>query len=441
MGRGLDESPGAFARRLAREAGGRGLIVSDPETGALRISHPLLEGLAHALRQRPLGWADHEAVFLAAGPETGALFGAFVHSSVRGPAQGGVRRWCYPALEEFLRDGLRLAHGMSRKNALAGLWWGGGKGVIACERDAVERDPGLRRTLYEEYGAFVAGLGGAFVAAEDVGTRPEDVAVMFSRCRFVTCLPPELGGSGNPSPATARGVAAAMEAALRVLGRPGLADQRVALQGCGQVGRALATLLLDAGARVVAVDPSVAACEALVAAHPGAGDALEARTVAPGDTGILFEPCDVLSPCALGGVLDAKSIPGIRAALVCGSANNQLADETRDDRALAERGIAWVPDLLCNRMGIVQCGNEPFGRVVDDPEIERHLDPTWEGSIPATTCRVLSESRRTGRPPGEVAHALADAALAEPHPILGHRGRAIVASLTKERRAASTSTG
>jgi len=180
MGRGLDESPGAFARRLAREAGGRGLIVSEPETGALRISHPLLEGLAHALRQRPLGWADHEAVLLAAGPETGALFGAFVHSSVRGPAQGGVRRWCYPALEEFLRDGLRLAHGMSRKNALAGLWWGGGKGVIACERDAVERDPGLRRTLYQEYGAFVAGLGGAFVAAEDVGTRPEDVAVVFS---------------------------------------------------------------------------------------------------------------------------------------------------------------------------------------------------------------------------------------------------------------------
>ncbi|HKJ25802.1 MAG TPA: Glu/Leu/Phe/Val dehydrogenase dimerization domain-containing protein [Myxococcota bacterium] len=441
MGRGLGQSPGAFAGRLAREAGGRGLLVSDPETGALRISHPVLEGLAHALRQRPLGWAGHEAVFLAAGPETGALFGAFVHSTVRGLAQGGVRRWHYPALEEFLRDGLRLAHGMSRKNALAGLWWGGGKGLIAAQGDAAERDPGLRRTLYEEYGAFVASLRGAYVAAEDVGTGPEDVAAMFSRCRFVTCLPPALGGVGNPSPATAQGVAAAMEAALQNLGRPGLEGQRVALQGCGQVGRALAARLLAAGARVVAADPSPRACEALAAAHPGAGAALEVRTVAPGDAGILFEDCDVLSPCALGGVLDAKTIPGIRAALVCGSANNQLGDETRDDRALQERGIVWVPDLLCNRMGIVHCGDEPFGHVADDPRIARHLDPTWAGSIPATTRRVLAESRRSGRPPGEVAHALADAALAEPHPLLGHRGRAIVASLVADRWAADAATG
>jgi glutamate dehydrogenase/leucine dehydrogenase len=433
MGRGLDESPDAFARRLAREAGGRAHLVPDPATGALRISHPMLEGLAHALRQRPLGWADHEAVFLATGPATGALLGAFVHSTVRGPAQGGVRRWRYPALEEFVRDGLRLSHGMSRKNALAGLWWGGGKGVIAWEGDAA--DPGLRRTLYEEYGDFVTSLRGVYVAAEDVGTRPEDVAAMFARSRFVTCLPPELGGSGNPSPATARGVAAAMEAALGVLGRPGLAGQRVALQGCGQVGRALAALLLEAGAHVVAADPSPAACEALAAAHPGA--ALEVRTVPPGDAAILFEDCDVLAPCALGGVLDAKTIPGVRAALVCGSANNQLGDDGRDDRALADRGVVWVPDLLCNRMGIVHCADEAAGRLPDDPAVARHLDPTWPGSIPATTRRVLVASRRTGRPPGETAHGLADAALKEPHPLLGHRGRAIVDSLVRERRAAA----
>jgi len=431
MGRGLDQSPEELARLLAREAGGRAFLVSDPRTGALRISHPLLEGVAHSLRQRPLGFADHEAVFLATGPETGALFGAFLHSTMRGLAQGGVRRWRYPALEEFLRDGLRLSHGMSRKNALAGLWWGGGKGVIACEGDAAERDPAFRRALYEEYGAFVASLRGAFVAAEDVGTRPEDVAAMFSRCRFVTCIPPELGGSGNPSPATARGVAAAMGAALQVLGRAGLQGQRVALQGCGQVGRALAARLLAAGAHVVAADPSPAACDALARAHPDAP--LEVRTVAPGDHGILFEDCDVVSPCALGGVLDAKTIPGIRASLICGSANNQLGDEVRDDRALVDRGICWVPDLLCNRMGIVACGNEPYGHVQDDPAIARHLDPTWEGSIPATTRRILVEASRTGGPTGETAHALADAALAEAHPIVGHRGRAILDSLVADR--------
>jgi len=430
MGRGLDESPGELARRLAREAGGRGFVMADPASGALRISHPVLEGLAHALRQRPLGFADHEALFLAAGPEPGVLFGAFVHSTRRGPAQGGVRRWRYPAVEEFLRDGLRLSHGMSRKNALAGLWWGGGKGVIACDDDRCDADPGLRRRVYEAYGAFVASLRGCFVAAEDVGTRPEDVAAMFARCRFVTCLPPELGGSGNPSPATARGVWAAIEAALPVLGRPGLAGAKVALQGCGQVGRALAAHLLDAGARVVAADPSAEACDALARAHPGAP--LEVRTVPPGDAGILFEACDVLAPCALGGVLDAKTIPGVRATLVCGSANNQLGCEARDDRALAERGIAWVPDLLANRMGIVSCSDEPFGRVPDDPAVARHLDATWPGSIPATTRRVLVESRRTGRPPGETAYALADEALAEPHPVLGHRGAAVLAGLRAE---------
>jgi len=439
MGRGLDQSPAEFATGLAREAGGRGFVVHDADNGALRISHPFLEGAAHALRQQPLGFAGHEAIFLAVGPETGALFGAFLHSTVRGLAQGGVRRWRYGALADFLRDGLRLSHGMSRKSALAGLWWGGGKGVIACREDAPQDDPSFRRALYQEYGDFVASLRGAFVAAEDVGTRPPDVAVLFSRCRFVTCIPPAFGGAGNPSPATARGVAVAMEAALEGLGRPGLSGLRVALQGCGQVGRALAARLLEAGARVVAADPSPEACRALAAAHPGRP--LEVRTVAPGDRSILFEECDVLSPCALGGVLDAKTIPGIRAWLVCGSANNQLGDDPRDDRALAERDITWVPDFLCNRMGIVHCGNEPFGHVPDDWEIERHLDPDWAGSIPSTTRRVLLESHRTGAAPGETANALADAALGELHPLLGHRGARIVAGLVSDRWATAKPNG
>jgi len=149
----------------------------------------------------------------------------------------------------------------------------------------------------------------------------------------------------------------------------------------------------------------------------------------------------VLSPCALGGVLDAKTIPGIRASLVCGSANNQLGDPLRDDRALAEREITWVPDFLCNRMGIVHCGNESFGRVPDDWEIERHLDPDWSGSIPASTRRVLLESRRTGAGPGATADALADAALGEVHPLLGHRGWRIVEGLVSDRWAAAKPSG
>jgi glutamate dehydrogenase/leucine dehydrogenase len=431
MGRGLDQSPDAFVAMLRRAGAERAFVIHEPESGALRISHPVLEGLAHALRQRLLGFADHEGIFLAAGPETGALFGAFVHSTVRGQAQGGVRRWHYPAVEEFMADGLRLSHGMSRKSALAGLWWGGGKGLIACDPEAVA-EPDFRRTLYREFGCFVASLRGCFVAAEDVGTRPEDVATMFSQSRFVTCVPPALGGSGNPSPATAQGVMVAMEAALDFLGRGSLAGKRVAIQGAGQVGRALTAQLLERGvASLVVADPDERAVRALRAAHPAAP--LEVRTVPPGDHGILFEACDVLAPCALGGVLDAKTIPGLRAPLVCGSANNQLGDERRDDPALAEREITWVPDFLCNRMGIVQCADEPFGRLSDDPAVRRHLDPAWPGSIPAATRRVLARSRDEGVPPGEAANRLADDALAEPHPLYGHRGRRIIAGLVADR--------
>lgn len=434
MGRGLDQSPEAFAAGLRRAGVQRGFVIHDAESRALRVSHPALEGLAHALRQRPLGFADHEAIFLGIGPESGALFGAFVHSTRRGQAQGGVRRWRYPALEEFLADGLRLSHGMSRKSALAGLWWGGGKGLIASP-EGVERSAALRRTLYEEYGRFVASLGGCFVAAEDVGTRPEDVAVMFSQCRFVTCVPPALGGSGNPSPATAEGVLSAMEAALRFLGRGPLAGLRVAVQGAGQVGRVLVARLLERGAAAVVVeDPDEDAIASLRAAHPGAP--LAVRTVTDADPGILFEACDVLAPCALGGVLDGKTIPGIRAPLVCGSANNQLSDPQRDDRALAERDITWVPDFLCNRMGIVSCSDEPFGHLPDDPAVRRHLDPDWPGSVPSTTVRVLARARDAGVPPGEAANRLADEALAEPHPLHGHRGRRIIAGLVARRWAA-----
>jgi glutamate dehydrogenase/leucine dehydrogenase len=435
MGRGLDQTPAEFAESLRRAGLARAFVVDDPETGALRVSHPLLEGVARAFVQRPLGFAGHEAVFLAVAPRTGALFGAFVHSTVRGQAQGGVRRWRYPALEEFLRDGLRLSQGMSRKSALAGLWWGGGKGVIACGPGAPEDDPAFRATLYEEYGEFVTSLRGCFLAAEDVGTTPSDVERMFTRSRFVTCVPPELGGRGNPSPATALGVVAAMEAGLACLGRGGLAGKRVAVQGCGQVGRALVARLLERGvASLVAADPDPRACQALRDAHPGAP--LEVRAVGCDDRSALAEPCDVLAPCALGGVLDPKTIPGVRAALVCGSANNQLACEVRDDRALFEAGITWIPDPLCSRMGIVYCGGEPWGLVPDDPDVLRHLDPSWPGSIPAMTKRVLARARDEGVPPGQAACALADEALREPHPLLGHRGRRIVAGLVADRWAA-----
>jgi len=165
-----------------------------------------------------------------------------------------------------------------------------------------------------------------------------------------------------------------------------------------------------------------------------AGDPrLSARVVERGDVSILAAGCDVLAPCATGGILHPETIPGIRARVVCGAANNQLLDPDRDDAALHARGILYAPDFLVNRMGIVTCADESAGCVPRDPLIERHLGRDWEHSIPNALERVLASSRDSGRPPGRVATEEADRLSDELHPIFGHRGRTLIDTLVAER--------
>ena len=198
----LDQPPERFAESLARAAGGRAFLVR--EAGGLRASCALLAPVAEALRGDE-AYADHEALFLATGESTGALLGAFIHRTERGQAQGGLRHWPYPSLGDFVRDGLRLARGMGRKCALAGLWWGGGKGLIARQPGDAWRDTRYREQLYADYARFFTSLRGCYVTAEDAGTTPADMAVIHRHTRFATCIPPEVGGSGNPSAMTAAG--------------------------------------------------------------------------------------------------------------------------------------------------------------------------------------------------------------------------------------------
>jgi glutamate dehydrogenase/leucine dehydrogenase len=432
MGRLLDKSPDVLARELRAQAHGRGYLFYRPSTGCIETSHPLLAEIADLLRGGDRDYRHQQAIFLGVGAETGALFGAFLYRTLRGQAQGGLRRWRYASLEEWLRDGLRLSVAMARKNALAGLWWGGGKGVVADPSDGRARDPGFRRTLYREYGAFVSSLRGCYVTAEDVGTSPGDIAEVFRRTRFVTCIPPELGGSGNPSPATAAGVVCAMEAALEFLDAGGLEGKRIAMQGAGQVGAAMIETLLAKGvARVVVSEVSRDRCAGL--RERFAGRPVEVRDAEPRDTAILAEPCDVLAPNALGGVLGPETIPGLRTRLVCGAANNPLVDDDRDDKALADRGILYVPDFVCNRMGIVSCANEAYGSLPEDPAVLRHLDRDWGGSIWRVTHRILRESRVQGITPVGAANQVADRLVEERHPIWGERARDIVESLVAER--------
>jgi glutamate dehydrogenase/leucine dehydrogenase len=334
-------------------------------------------------------------------------------------------------MESFLRDGLRLSLGMTRKNALAHLWWGGGKGLIARVPGEVSRDPNFRRTLYQEYGAFVSGLRGCYVTAEDVGTDPADMGEIFRSTRFATCIPPDRGGSGDPSTMTAAGVVCAMETALDFLGMGGLEGKKVVLQGAGSVGSAMIGILLEQRVRqIVASEICAERIEALLHAFDTAP--VEIRLARPGDDAILAEPCDVLAPSALGGVLGPKTIPSLQTRVVCGSANNQLLDEERDAAALAGRGITFVPDFVANRMGIVSCSNEQYGFVRDDPAVHRHLDPDWEQGISQTTRRALEQARARGTTPLAAAIRMADALADEPHPIWGQRAWRIIESLTRD---------
>lgn len=432
MGRLLDLDPDAFARELLARGQRRGFLVYRHAAGRLEASHPLLDEVAEFLAAEALDFRAHEAVFLSVGPETRALFGVFLHRTIRGQAQGGLRRFAYARAEDWLRDGLRLSLAMGRKNALAGLWWGGGKGVIAARRDDRAGDAAFRRALYREFGAFVSSLRGCYVTAEDLGTTPDDMAQVFRATRFATCVPPALGGSGNPSSATAAGVVCAMEAALDFLGAGALAGKRIAMQGAGQVGSAMIELLLERGAtRVVVSEVSADRCAALRRRFDSRP--LEVREVTPGDASVLGEPCDVLVPNALGGILGPDSIPRIRARVVCGAANNQLADDDRDDKALAERGVTYVPDFVANRMGIVACANEQYGRVTNDPAMHRHLERHADDSIWRVTQRVLGESRAQGITPVAAANQLADRLIEQPHPIFGHRTRDIIATLLADR--------
>ena len=432
-------SPAAFRRFLAAAGIRRFFLAWDEEAGEVRASHPELAPLARLLAADRRDFDRHEGIFVQAAPDTGVLQGAFIHRTCRGQAAGGVRFWRYDTVEEFLHDGLRLARGMTHKNALAGLWWGGGKGVMVEEGPAAGP---LRRRIYEEYGELLTSLRGCYVTAEDAGTSVEDMAAVFSRTRFTTCIPPSLGGSGNPSAPTARGVVRGMEAALAHLGRGGLAGKTVAVQGLGHVGEPLVELLRERGvARVVGSDLDPARCDALrrrFAGQIGAGGAFDfaARVTARDDLWILEQPADVFAPCATGGVLGPLTIPRLAATVVCGAANNQLEDPERDDLLLHRRGVLYMPDFLVNRMGIVHCADEQYGYVGDeDPRIAAHLGTSgdrWENSIYNLSLAVLAEAAQRGEPPARVALRLAERRSREPHPIWGHRGAAIIRALTRQ---------
>ncbi|HEX6311499.1 MAG TPA: Glu/Leu/Phe/Val dehydrogenase dimerization domain-containing protein [Acidimicrobiia bacterium] len=334
----------------------------------------------------------HEQVVFVADASLGLRAVIAVHSTALGPSLGGIRFWHYPSEQEALADALRLSEAMSLKAAIAGLHQGGGKAVVLWEDPHQPRTRDFLRAL----GQAIDELGGRYIAAEDVGATPADMDGIALETPWVTGVDTR-GGSGDPSPVTAVGVMAAMRAAARELdGDPSLSGRRVVVQGAGHVGSHLVELLVGCGASVAVADIDGALVDRLVRAH--GVDALPPERV-------LTEPCDILAPCALGGVLNADTVPALECRAVVGAANNQLA-EPSDDDALAGRGIVYVPDFVANAGGIINIAEEFVGY---DPGRARAL----AAGIEHTTTRVLALARELGIAPGRAAETMARRRIAE----------------------------
>ncbi|MCW3838095.1 Glu/Leu/Phe/Val dehydrogenase [Sphingomonas canadensis] len=320
------------------------------------------------------------------------LSGAIVIDSTRlGPAAGGCRLWHYADGAAVLADAQRLARGMSYKNALAGLPLGGGKAVISRPRGSFDR-----AALFAAFGRAVRALDGAYVTAEDVGTGVEDmthVATMTRHVAGLTQVPGRAGG--DPSPWTARGVFSAMRvAAERGLGRP-LEDMVVAVQGLGHVGFALCALLDAAGAQLIVADPNAEAAAR-------AAEMFGAAVVDP--AAILDADADIFAPCALGGAIGDAALDRLKARVVCGAANNQLATAAHGDR-LMERGILYAPDYVANAGGIINVAAEYLGWPL--AQVAERVD-----AIGARLGEVFDRAAEEGIAPGRAADRLAAALIA-----------------------------
>ncbi len=426
----LSLSPKDFIKFLRDQNIKRFYFVYDETTKTVKTSHDSLKPIAEIFQNDKRDFNKHEGIFVQLSSKYDVLLGAFVHRTNRGQAAGGVRFWSYNNMDNYFRDGLRLGMGMTHKNALAGLWWGGGKGVMAQNPEVDKNESTVREFLYKEYGEFMTSLKGCYVTAEDVGTSVTDMANIFSKTRFTTCIPPELGGSGNPSEPTARGVVAGMEAAFTYL-NDSLEGKTIAVQGLGHVGLPLIKFLFEKNvAKIIGWDIFPDVVEA--AKKEFEGKNIEFNLIEKNDNSIFATQCDVFSPCATGAILNEKTIPMLRAKIVCGAANNQLEDPVNDDKALHKRGIIYVPDFLTNRMGIVNCADEQSGYVNHDPLIEKHLTKDCKFSIHQMTLKVLNESKKSGQSTGAMAVKMAEKLSLENNPIFGHRGQLIINSLVED---------
>jgi len=336
---------------------------------------------------------NHEGVHWFEDAASGLRAVIAIHSTHLGPAAGGCRVWRYADDDAALGDALRLSQGMSYKNAMAGLAAGGGKSVILAPAGAFDR-----RALFQAFGRAVASLEGRYITAEDVGASVADMEVAATQTRYVVGLPPKgQNAGGDPSPWTALGVFEAMKLVVESRLDLRMDQTRVAVQGLGAVGMPLAVMLHEAGAKLVVADIS-SEKTAQAAAMFGA------EVVSVQD--IHKVAVDVFAPCALGGVIDRKTIGELNCRVICGSANNQLATPVEGGR-LHDRGVIYCPDYVVNAGGIISVMAEYDG----DAE---SLVKARVMAIPARTDQILVQSEKRNLAANLVADRMAQDLIGRP---------------------------
>ena len=334
---------------------------------------------------------DYEQLVFCQDEASGLKAIIAIHDTTLGPALGGARMWTYASEENAIEDALRLARGMTYKNAAAGLNLGGGKTVIIGDpfKDKNEE-------MFRALGRFIQGLNGRYITAEDVGTTVTDMDLIHEETNYVTGISPAFGSSGNPSPVTAYGVYRGMKASAKeAFGSDSLEGRTISVQGLGNVAYKLCEYLHNEGAKLVVTDINQAAIDRVV--HD-----FGATAVAPDD--IYSQEVDIFSPCALGAILNDETIPQLKAKVVAGSANNQLQDSRHGD-LLHELGIVYAPDYVINAGGVINVADELYG--YNRERAMKRVDGIYD-SIE----KIFAISKRDGIPTYVAANRLAEERIA-----------------------------
>jgi leucine dehydrogenase len=338
-----------------------------------------------------LATSGHEQVVFCHNKDAGLKAIIAIHSTVLGPALGGLRMWPYKSEQEALNDVLRLSRGMSYKNAVAGLNIGGGKAVIIGDPNTDKSE-----ALFRAFGRFVDSLGGRYITAEDVGIDVNDMEYVLKETEFVTGVHQVHGGSGDPSPFTAYGTMQGLLASLAfAYGDEDVGKRSFAVQGLGHVGMEYLKLLRERDAKVYVTDINKALVDKAVA---------EFGAIAVGTEEIYDTDADVYSPCALGGTVNEKTLPRLKCRIICGAANNQLASDAIGDE-VEKRGILYAPDYAVNAGGVMNVSLE-----IDGYNRERAL--RMMRTIYYNLGRIFEIAKRDGIPTYKAADRMAEERIA-----------------------------